>query len=121
MKFGEAMKALEEGKRIRRSVWMTSHNHFVKSDEIQLFLDDLHADDWEVLQEPPKMMNFTQVVEGLKQGKKFKRQVWHENVFLMQKDGWAIYLWFGEEQNDYKPAIQWFIQDLEATDWIEVT
>ena len=96
------MKALEEGKAIRCQAWekgkfWRSPLHNNDSYRISVCMEE----DWEVYDETPKL-NFMQVIEGLKQGKRFKRQNWD-------------YLYVSGSALDSLT-----FEDYQATDWIEV-
>lgn len=117
MKFSEAMAALEQGKKVRCKSWAKQCCMFLGQAEENTHMGLLYwkdaYEDWELYEEPAKMLSFSEVVKGLKEGKKFRR-----------KDGWILrkitsgYLMWGENEvflTRFFPSIE----DLEALDWIE--
>jgi len=110
MKFWEALKALEEGK------WV-SRKHFDRFkpirnlSEMAFFLADCCVDEmvnrlnaeWELYEEPKRTYSFMEVVQGLKEGKMFRRR--YMQGFLRKET-----LHFASFK----------IEDFEATDWEEV-
>lgn len=134
LSFPEVLKGLKEGKKFRRInrkiLIVLSQNGqdiaFSASGSQHLMIEDFEAldwedvlDEWEVYDDTPKL-SFQEVIKGLKEGKKFKRSGWDKNHYIQENTGWAIRFWYGEGENDYKPARLWFVEDFEATDWIEV-
>lgn len=134
MKFWEAMKALQEGKKVRCPDW--EFGHYISSDGDQ---DGLHwqrsfdwtrfstTNDWELYEEPVQTFSFAEVVKGLREGKKFRRKNWKDVIclFTFEKDleGEQIDLddlvgW--ENQSGEEMDFIFSIGDLLATDWIEV-
>lgn len=123
MKFHEAMKALEEGKRVRYS--LSPCEHWIDKSRLLQWMKYLakqeHLDcnkyEWELYEEPHKTYTFMEVVQGLKEGKKFKRKNftgWIET----NKNGMI----FSFQENDSLGSrYMTYISDYEATDWIEVT
>lgn len=118
MKFWEAMKAMEDGKKV---TWSGFNNGtYIDKSNIgflclgDFYLKDLIGNEWELYEEPVQMFSFAEVVNGMKQGKKYKRKDWqlkyhfviqvHDNHFFDQH-GDQFYL---------------NISHVEATDWIEV-
>lgn len=86
MKFWEAMKALDEGKKVRSP--SDPENHYLIKVLHQVFvsangktydkshspLGSLILQEWELYEEPEKMLTFSKVVEGLNQGKEYRRK-----------------------------------------------
>jgi hypothetical protein len=106
MKFWEGMKALDEGKKVRGIEWPVKE-WISASDESDalpsLHLSSLRQMEWELYEELEQTLSFVEVLKGLKEGKRFKRL------------GMAGHL--GKE---HLPCVQFRIEDLEATDWVEV-
>lgn len=118
MKFWEAMKALEEGNKVRVKEWSPgAYWWFKSSSSLDATITDifiLSTKEWELYEEPQKTYSFSEVVKGLKLGKKFRRKSF--------PDCPAIYLLKGEG-DIYISGECWgssSIEDFEATDWIEV-
>lgn len=111
MNFRQALRALEEGYRVRLRP--------CRSDNYIAF--SLQGDDWEIYEEI-SYLNFQQVIKGLREGKKFRRLGW-----IGQKD-----LWIGLEQRKDSENCRIFecrltsnqyeftMFDFESADWIEV-
>ena len=113
MKFWEAMKALEEGKRVRKKNWNKqswidrNSSHCGQTYEIPL---PPSGDEWELYEEPERTLSFLEVVAGLKEGKKFRRMSWHSE-FIVKIEPMTGFILFSQ------PI---FPQDFLANDWIEV-
>lgn len=101
MKFSAAMKALEEGKKVRCHRWGRD-GHIDKHSDVSIHCYERDGE-WELYEEPEKLLSFAEVVVGLKEGKKFRRKHWTA--------------WVGLEHLD---VLRFSIEDFEATDWIEV-
>ena len=111
MKFWEAMKALEHGKRIVRKGWEPNCSEPWQWKNISI--GDIHENDWIALdQEPERTLSFSEVVAGLKEGKRFKRKNAPVSVVLSQDRRTICHCIQGRMELDLK--------DFEATDWIEV-
>lgn len=175
MKFWQAMKALEEGKKVRAKWWPRefslgkngyhmelslmkvikntpcewelyeeSQQPDVKSREDRLKIarvaykevkkaiersesrgDILHhwdecitIDDelfhgHELREEHERMLTFMQILEGLKEGKKFRREDWGVDKCISNSRGALV-----DERNVFLNYL--LLEDFEATDWIEV-
>ncbi len=123
MKFWEAMKALEDGKKVKCKWWPECH--FVSKNGFYMGLCLMHIIDaidkeWELCEEPCKTYSFSEVMKGLKEGKKFRRLSWQENTtsygerpIMMYETG---HIDFASGSKVYRCCMQ----DYEATDWIEV-
>lgn len=122
MRFHEAMKALEEGKNVRSKDW--HKNAYVGPSKfielpINTFLiaeSDIFESfksEWELFEEPEQLLNFAQVVEGLKQGKHYKRKSWPDGSRMFENEGFFI--------KDGAGTVLIKLEDVEATDWVEVT
>ena len=123
MKFWEALKELEDGKMIRRRHF--THMLPMKYIDLVKFLTKCIEDEvnshlsaeWDVFEEPSKTISFLEMKDGLKEGKKFRRK---------HAKGW----WIGVDErfgrhgyiiNQITGLVAGFnIDDIEATDWIEV-
>lgn len=115
MKFWEAMKALEEGKKVRASNWEKEVWIDKDSDQtgLPMILNLFALHEWELYEEPEKTYSFMEVVQGLREGRKFVRKG-HASDLALFVMGFEIY-----------PRSKFGIQnmrmeDFEATDWIEV-
>ncbi len=133
MKFWEAMKALQEGKKVRCKDWDNKSfydyrpDYFLHSDMLfspgnlcshQFSDDEILYCQWELYEEPRQSISFMEVVQGLKTGKRYKRPLWEDGKSFGPtcycKNHVRINL-YGGEPWDLE------IEDLEATDWVEVT
>lgn len=110
MKFWEAMKALEEGKRIRPKGWDRELGLHIQKD-FKHWIDT----EWELYEEPQQTFSFMEMIAKLKEGKRFRRKVWDaEDSLELHSSGTVdfsstlCYTW--------DPSLS----DFEATDWIEV-
>lgn len=117
MKFSEAMKALEDGKKVRCCSW--GEEEWVNKDTIlpdwmRLNCSCLIDQYWEVYEEPKPKLSFVEVVKGLKQGKIFKRAKWPEGMYVYEDKYEHVHInLYGGELWHFK------IEDFEATDWQE--
>lgn len=118
MKFWEAMKALEEGKKVRKSEWDPKY-YLVKDKNSGNIVDEennLHADckqydDWELYEEPVKQYNFLEAVHLMKKGNVMRRECWRTG--FIHSDG----LIFKEKiHNKFQPIVD----DIVAKDWVVV-
>lgn len=76
MKFYQAMKSLEEGKKVRCKSW--SEGIFLYDGQSSLYhtplcyMSEVHKE-WELYEEHQTTYTFAEVVKGLREGKKFVR------------------------------------------------
>lgn len=105
MKFSAAMKALEEGKKVRQVIWDEECWIDKRGDNVSAKheLINHNLKEWELYEEPEKLLSFAEMIQGLKYEKKFRRKHWTA--------------WVGLEHLD---VLRFSIEDFEATDWIEV-
>jgi hypothetical protein len=113
MKFWEAMKALDEGKKVRLKKWI-----------LDIYLDKYAAysfifpydcsDEWELYEEPVKTYSFSEIFPFLKEGKQCKRKNSPSCLFI--RDGRLVQ----EDDRVIFHCIYISLEDLEATDWIVV-
>ena len=131
LNFIEAVKAAKSGRTVKRLAWASStftwnSGIFINNDttprEFTFFTEDYLADDWEVLPEPSKLMNFVQAWKLLKAGKKVKRLGWavrNDHVMLDRDQKNVVYAI--QLEHVKSPRFHRFnYEELEATDWIEV-
>jgi hypothetical protein len=95
MYFDDAIRALSNGKTIRRKLF--AERIFAFKDFISRFIeiftyDDVVADDWEIVEEPKKELsnhlNFGEALELVKAGRRLSRRCWHnENIYIFITDG----------------------------------
>lgn len=125
MKFSEAVKALEVGKKVKMNEWVGSvYLQFIgdvlidEEGEEREFCSDSFLANWEVYEEPVRMMSFSDMVKGLKIGKKYRRSHWDSCAFI-SKGSASLVLYTCLRQN---VSCYWYpsVEDLEAMDWIEV-
>lgn len=118
MKFHEAMKHLVEGKSVRRKAWdatVLAYCPQFSNSSMQFTALDMMADDWELYEEPEKLLTFAEVVKGLKEGKKFQRL--KTKIPIKCFPNFPSIYWDDPNRPFYfSPTIE----DIEATDWIEV-
>lgn len=111
MKFWEAMKALEEGKKITCLEWAGTSGDYI--DKERLLANDYAYEgpfshwqsEWELYEEPVQTFTFIQVIQGLKEGKGFKRKSWEHPDCVLYNKNRNIFL---------------ILEDFEANDWIWV-
>lgn len=122
MKFWEAMKALEEGKKVRCCNWL-KHEFIFKELKYGFisYINDIWkgpsgywvCNEWEIYEEPIKTYSFMEILPFLKEGKKIKRNDWSHHWKIIN----GLICIFCEEE--YLPA-HIYPKYLEATDWIIV-
>lgn len=107
MKFWEAAKLYDDGKKIRGTWWhpeawisLSGEGGNIPS----LHFSCLISQEWELFEEPQKLVSFPEVVKGICQAKKFRRKTWKAGVIVGYSECGTRLLW----------------EDFEATDWIEV-
>lgn len=122
MRFSEAMKALEEGKKVRIKHWQENCCLCIGSDgtifdqakDSTFCIEEWLLTEWELYEEPERTLSFTEMVQGLKEGKRFKRKDWGD-WFLAYSQ--CTYI----EGKGIPPCFAPFtIENFEANDWIEV-
>lgn len=120
MKFHEAMKQLEEGRKVRRSDWSSEKwiamggCECAGSDCCLYYMRPKNFEyEWELYEEPQKLLSFDMVVKGLREEKKFRRKDWGVSKFISQRSGAIV-----NECNDIGNFF--LLEDYEANDWIEV-
>lgn len=109
MKFWEAMKAMEEGSRVRAKSWQPqcfiALSQHTQSQAMGLLYWTDAKDEWEFFQEPET--TFPNVIKGLLRGKKFKRKDWVLG-YISNEDGLF----------NHTNAV--LLEDFLANDWVEV-
>ena len=108
MKFWEAMKALEEGKKCRACIWSEGEHVVSVSDIVYELCDteeyrllDLVTCDWELYEEPVKTYTFQEIIPFLRDGKRVRRL--SGSSILVKGDNSGFCLTF---------------KDVESNDWI---
>ena len=124
----EAVRAAKDGKKIRRASWLPGEAIYHSSDRFRFACDDrlyenfltydILADDWEIVPEPPKTMTFQEAVEAMKQGMAITRASNRRFTFRYST---ALNNRFVriERLKPLKEA-SFYIEDINATDWIIV-
>src|SRR5258706_7425340 len=117
MKFSEAMKHLEEGKKVRCKLWSRRYEkeiYWQLGNDINLpsgcDWEDVMSE-WELYDDSPKF-SFPEVVKGLREGKRVRRKSWHSFIFVHQEMGLL--------RNEEGYTFQWDLEDFEAHDWEEI-
>lgn len=112
MKFWEAMKYVEQGKTVTPSDCEYPINkEILTQDALDTGWATYWDDEWEIYEESEITYSWMEVVQGLKQGKKYRRKGWSSSIYITSKDE-GVYVVNGS-------GYRW-IADYEATDWIEV-
>ncbi len=125
MKFWEAMKCFDEGEKIRCPEWAKNEYWTLTLSDSNIWNDAFYRMklcvlcDWELYKEPG--LTFTQVIEGLKDGKRFRRRGWKNarNIRVcpyMKENGMNALI----DHDDTMIGAILHLQDFEATDWEEV-
>lgn len=116
MKFWEALKNLQEGKKVRNKDWVPRCFWSLRDFEYKCgsgFPYHWTEEEWELYEEPG--LTFAKVIEGLKAGKKFRRRNWFDKSFYINwrtPDDLIL-----DSFGDMAPLT---IHDYESTDWEEV-
>lgn len=111
MKFWEAMKALEEGKRVRSKKW-TLKSYIDKSSAYTIHLPLPKNYEWELYSEPVKTYKLWELIQALKEGKKIERIGWGGGRSPIK-----IHL-SGCIDTTGSKEYMLCIEDLEASDWM---
>ena len=110
MKFLEAMRIFQEGKKVRSKLWKPGIVLELKPSLYFLMdYEDIQAE-WEILEEPK--LSFAEMVKGLREGKKYKRSKWLATLPIETLGSQHICNDIGK--------VHLKLEDFEATDWIEV-
>jgi len=124
MKFWEAIKEFEEGKRIRCKSW-ASKDFWAQTDhhnsQRKWMWDDCHyrvmrmmEEEWELYEEPVQTYKFWELIPALKEGKKIKRKETDVIIFLKN-----TFLFWKYDNNDALGMRYLFtVEDFEADDWV---
>lgn len=117
MKFWEAMRELENGKKVclRGS---EPNTYLEKRERIFYFgnwnpLGSHFYSEWELYEEPERMLSFSEMVAGLKQGKRFIRPNMNHPFCLGMLGNKIVYCDIGVVHG-------LSLEDIEAADWVEV-
>jgi hypothetical protein len=119
MKFWEAMKAMEEGKKVRCTCWAkdsyVDQGSLTQGEVFSIGL--LMNEKWELYEETLTFLSFAQVMQGLKEGRKFRRKSWKGNIYI----GWhnVSEFWSAGKGNHFSilvPTMDLFV----SSDWEEV-
>lgn len=99
MKFEEALKAMREGKKVKRAKWRNISSIWINKNNGEICTDDklydrvmsfaeITADDWEICEEIERknVMNFEEVRKALFEGKKVRCTFWAEGVYIYFDD-----------------------------------
>jgi len=123
MKFWEAMREMQEnGKSIRCKKWGKEAHAWWSEQGVMIFdvyerLDMFATQEWELYEEPEQLLSFADMVNGLKDGKKFKRKCWGEFYICYCPIGRIIYCQGKGMDMRFSP---FGMESFEATDWIEI-
>jgi hypothetical protein len=123
MRFSEAMKALEEGKKVRACSWPVAEwlSNADESDALPcLHLSSLWCCEWELYQEPEQTFSFAEVVKGLKEGKKFSRAAWKDRDSHLEATECIYFPSKKKINNQHGKLCALWLEDYEATDWVEI-
>ncbi len=127
MRFWEAMRDLEEGKKVRLKEWAADcylqldldGTIFDESNGSAFCIEEWALMEWELYEESIKLYTFAQVVKGLRYGKRFRRKhsTWPIQMEL------ALNLTHPRMSSEEIFSIvlsEMSIEDFVANDWIEV-
>lgn len=122
MKFWEAVKAMEEGQAVRCKRWAKDDQwgfSFLTLgqqpwDDCAYRVFRMMQEEWELYEEPVRLLSFMEVVKGLKEGKTYRRKEWPNPNYSIKHFDIGIMIASGSS------AWYAYAQDFEATDWIEV-
>lgn len=124
MKFWEAMKCLEEGKKVRCKDWPDKKRYHISDANLlmvssfSIFVDEVYKE-WEIYEEPPMTHSFPLIIRLAREGKikKFRRHSWDDEHYS--------YFWCDEWKTirfhtSLCDSATFLLEDIEALDWIEV-
>ena len=123
LNFIEAVKAANEGKKVRRAGWDDSYvfvNHgrtnLCGSVEAINHVENILAEDWEIVPDPPKTMGFMEAMAKVKAGHGVSRNCW-SNRFVRNGTFTIVVV---ENASRYAGNYVPTHVDIEATDWVVV-
>jgi len=119
----EAVKATEAGNRVKRQIFFDYDIGHEEWASYKLEGDDLLADDWEIVPDPPKTMGFMEAWEQAKQGKKIARLSWANGVHAVfdRQDGSLIFCLEKPSTCGNQPRTLFMTRSyIDATDWFVV-
>ena len=130
LNFIEAVEAAKSGRTVRRAAWPKKHmiwsvgilidNSGTIRKEMRLTDEEYLAKDWEIMPDPPQTMKFSKAWKLLKSGKKVKRSYW-AGYLTAQQYGLHFVSLFECGPSSGTTVYRLEYDDVEATDWIEVT
>ncbi len=125
MKFWEAMRELRDGKKVRCCNWEKGWYVDIHTESMHYLFGHWKKSiqsEWELCQEPIRMVSFSEMVAGLRRGKKFRKHSWTGQPYLWitlenrpDSENFIVFE-CGLTTNPY----QFTMFDFEGTDWIEV-
>lgn len=121
MKFWKAMAALEQGKKVK-CVWWSKGHYLVDLPKGCISIGEPGSNpiaidttsDWEIADNQYKpQFSFSEVIKGLREGKRFRRPNWEKGAYVHQRGGSLC-----DENRDIGNFL--LMEDFEAVDWEEV-
>lgn len=134
MKFSEAMKHVEEGKKVRQKDWPEGSYSFL--DSVDFWLVNSEGQwpkkrspigegvfaEWELFieEQPSTLFCFSYIIKGMKEGKKISRKCWGHDYVFCNRDGSLLI--HQEDSKGRVDVLPWWpcIEDIEAMDWREL-
>lgn len=122
MKFWEAMKALEEGKKVRCREWVrclwVDKKSLNSAANVCIDLSHDTDTDWELYEKPLQLHSLWELIPALKEGKTVRRENgWDHPIHGISMRQPLRYV--GSETSEQSGQKHFFsIEDLEASDWI---
>ena len=137
MNFIEAVKAAMERKKVRRAKWQDKNTdgspsclvvygiylRFLDGQDFFPSIETILAEDWEIVEDPPKTMGFMEAWEQAKQGKKIARLSWANGVHAVfdRQDGSLIFCLEKPSTCGNQPRTLFMTRSyIDATDWFVV-
>jgi hypothetical protein len=125
MRFEEAMAELRMGKKVRRNTWNKEEYIVLFGDHLRDECGTLYDLDaasfsytWELYEEKEEELCMGDVLDGLIEGKKYRRKTWAPGDFIQKSLGNLII--FTSITNSISTYFYARIYDLQACDWVEV-
>lgn len=111
------------------SINVTTYNDSSTQKYLIIPMTDINAKEWMIIEtekneepEKPTALSWKDIQSALKQGKKCRRQQWHNRWYIMQDKNGEILFHFADDNDTqeetfyYKNGID-FEQDIKAKDW----
>jgi len=135
LNFIEAVKAAMERKKVRRAKWQDKNTdgspsclvvygiylRFLDGQDFFPSIETILAEDWEIVEDPPKTMGFMEAWEQAKLGKKIARLAWDSvDVAVFDEEENCLVHHFVHHNTPVPVQLRIRKLHIDATDWVVV-